>query len=74
MNNPLRAARLAVDPKLSHRRAAAALGIALSTLYGQELKGFDPANLSMNDLEARASLYGCTVNQLLGRESIAVAV
>lgn len=70
MENPLRTARLAVTPKLSHRRAAAALDIALSTLYNQELPSFDPAELSVRELEARARLYGCTVERLLGRSIV----
>lgn len=71
--NPLKLARLCVRPRLSHRRAAEILGIGATTMYRQECDAFDPATLSVNDLEARAKLYGCTVNQLLGRESIAVA-
>lgn len=70
MENPLRTARLAAKPHLSHQRAAKALGIAISTLYYQELPTFDPMRLSMAALEARAALYGCTVNQLLGREPL----
>lgn len=66
--NPLKLARLSVRPRLSHRRAAALLGIGPTTMYRQECDGFDPARLALQDLEARAALYGCTVSQLLGRE------
>jgi hypothetical protein len=71
--NLLKQHREATSPKLSHRRAAAELGIAPSTLYHQEKLGFDPANLSVNELEARAKLYGCTVSDLIGRALLANA-
>lgn len=71
--NPLKEARLAVTPRLSHIRAAKALGIGATTMYRTECSDFNPADLSIADLEARATLYGCTVNQLLGREPILAA-
>jgi hypothetical protein len=67
MSNRLKAAREAVKPKLSLRAAAEALGVGPSTIYRQELADFDPANLSVAELEARAEAYGCTVGDLLGR-------
>jgi len=72
--NPLKLARLCVRPRLSHARAAQALGVGATTMYRQECDGFDPATLSIKDLEARAALYGCTVPQLLGREPLPTAV
>jgi hypothetical protein len=71
--SPLKLAREAVTPKLSHRRAADALGVGATTIYRQEQPNFDPAVLSVVELEARATLYGCSINRLLGREQQSLA-
>jgi transcriptional regulator with XRE-family HTH domain len=53
---------------LSHRKAAAKLGIGVTTLLRWEKPDFDPRKLSIETVDAMAAAYGVPASRLTNQE------